>query len=91
MPAMEFNVVIAYVFGLIVLYLVGWILLGPLKMMMKLLYNGVLGGLTLILLNFFGGFVGINIGVNPLTAITSGILGIPGIAMLLILQYLFKV
>ncbi|MDK2800841.1 MAG: inhibitor of the pro-sigma processing machinery [Clostridiales bacterium] len=91
MPAIEYNVVIAYVFGLILLYLIGWVLLVPLKIIVKLVYNGILGGIALVLLNIFGGFVGIHIGVNPLTALIVGLLGIPGIALLLILQFILKV
>lgn len=91
MGAIEFNVVIAYVFGLVLLYIVGWVLVVPLKVIIKLIYNGVLGGMILILLNFVGGFVGIHIGVNPVTALIAGVLGIPGIVLLLILQIIFKV
>jgi len=90
MPAIELNVVIAYVFGLILLYLVGWVLLVPIKMILKLIYNGILGGITLIVINFIGGFIGIHIGVNPITALTAGVLGIPGVILLLALQYIFK-
>jgi inhibitor of the pro-sigma K processing machinery len=90
-PAIEYNVVFAYVFGLILLYFVGWVLLVPLKIIIKLIYNSVLGGIALVLINFFGGFAGIHIGVNPLTALAAGVLGIPGIALLLVLQFVFRV
>ncbi|NLY44014.1 MAG: pro-sigmaK processing inhibitor BofA [Clostridiaceae bacterium] len=91
MLSIEYNAIFAYVFGLILLYLIGWFLLVPLKVVVKLVYNSILGGITLIIINFFGGFIGIHIGVNPLTAITVGVLGVPGIALLLILQMVYKV
>lgn len=91
MFSIEYNAILAYVFGLILLYLIGWFLLAPLKIVGKLVYNSVLGGIILVLINFFGGFIGIHIGVNPLTALLVGVLGVPGIALLLILQLVFKV
>ncbi|MCG8501236.1 MAG: pro-sigmaK processing inhibitor BofA family protein [Firmicutes bacterium] len=90
MPVIEFNVIIAYVFGLILLYIVGWVLLVPLKIVIKLIYNGILGGIILIVINVIGSFMNIHIGVNPLTALTAGVLGIPGVVLLLILQLIFK-
>ncbi|WHH57105.1 pro-sigmaK processing inhibitor BofA family protein [Petroclostridium sp. X23] len=91
MPAIEYNVVIAYVFGLILLYFVGWILLVPLKIVIKLLYNSILGGIALVIINFFGGFIGVHVGINPLTALIVGVLGIPGMALLLLLQFFLKI
>ena len=91
MPGIELNVVVAYVFGLIVLYLVGWILLVPLKFVFKLIFNGLIGGIVLLIINLIGGFAGIHIGVNPITALVTGVLGVPGVALLLVLQVLFKV
>lgn len=91
MHGMEYNVVIAYAFGLILLYLLGWVLLVPLKIIIKLTYNAILGGIALVIINFIGKFIGISMGVNPLTALFSGVLGVPGVALLFILQYVLKV
>ncbi|MGE4282775.1 MAG: pro-sigmaK processing inhibitor BofA family protein [Clostridia bacterium] len=91
MPSIEYNVIVAYVFGLILLYFVGWILLVPLKMVIKLIYNSLLGGIALMIVNFFGGFIGIHIGINPLTALIVGVLGIPGTALILLLQFILKI
>jgi inhibitor of the pro-sigma K processing machinery len=49
--------------------------------------NGVIGAIVLFIINIFGGLVGITIGINPVTALTAGLLGIPGIILLLFLQY----
>jgi inhibitor of the pro-sigma K processing machinery len=48
----------------------------------------VIGGLALWLLNIFGGAIGINIGINVVTALVAGILGVPGVILLIILIYL---
>jgi inhibitor of the pro-sigma K processing machinery len=83
--------VFAYIFGLLLLFIVGRLLLAPIKIVLRLIYNGILGGLLLIIVNFVGGFFNINIGINPITAIVTGILGIPGVVLLLVLQWFFKV
>lgn len=87
---MEYDVIIAYIFGLILLYIAGWVLLGPLKFLFKLIFNSILGGVALILINFFGGIIGLHIGVNFVTALVTGMLGIPGISLILVLQYYLK-
>ncbi len=83
----ELSVILAYAFGLILLYIVGWILLVPLKMLVKLIFNGIIGGLVLFLVNLLGGIWGINIVINPVNALITGFLGVPGLVLLLILQY----
>jgi inhibitor of the pro-sigma K processing machinery len=83
------NTILAYGFGLIVLYLIGWLFLAPLKIVLKLIYNSLLGAGILLLINFLGESFNIHIGINPITAIITGILGIPGIILIIILQYIF--
>lgn len=84
----DFAAILAYAVGLILLYIVGRILIMPLKIIMKLVFNALIGGITLLLLNFLGGYIGLHIALNPVTAIIAGFLGVPGIIMLLILKYI---
>jgi len=86
----ELNVILAYAFGLILLYLVGWLLVVPIKIVGKMIVNGIIGGILLIIINFFGGFFGIGIGINPVTALIAGFLGIPGIILLFVVQYIMR-
>jgi len=85
---LELNVILAYALGLILLYIVGWILLIPIKLLMKLIWNGVIGGLTLLLVNAIGGLIGITIIINPLNALIAGFLGVPGVIILLLFQFI---
>ena len=85
---LELNVILAYALGLILLYIVGWILLIPIKLIMKLIWNGVIGGLTLLLVNAIGGLIGITIIINPLNALIAGFLGVPGVIILLLFQFI---
>ena len=70
-----------------VLVLIALILLAkPIKWLFKLIINCALGCVCLIAYNFIGGLFGLYIGVNVITAITVGLLGIPGLAMLMLLS-----
>ena len=80
--------IIAYVVGLILIYVCCWIFIRPLKWLFKLLFNGVLGGLILVAINFIGGFAGLHITINPLSALITGLLGVPGVVQIIILQFI---
>ncbi len=84
------TVIIAYGFGLFLLYLIARLLLVPVRILVRLLYTGVIGGVLLWLVNLVGGFFSIMIPINPITALTAGFLGVPGIVLLLLLQYLLQ-
>lgn len=58
----------------------------PLSTVLKIAVNSALGGISIIAFNFVSQIFGFFIGVNALTAVTVGILGIPGFIMLLMLR-----
>ncbi|NLG36382.1 MAG: pro-sigmaK processing inhibitor BofA [Clostridiales bacterium] len=82
----DIGTVLAFALGLIALYAVGWLLLVPLKWLLRLVWNALLGGALLFALNLIGGHFGVTIALNPVTALTAGILGVPGVATMLIIQ-----
>lgn len=61
----------------------------PLKWAFKLLINAASGFIALVILNFFGGIVGLNLTINLINCLVAGILGLPGVVLLLLLKYLF--
>lgn len=63
----------------------------PIAIAMKLLLNIALGFISLIIINILGSFIGISIGINWLNALVVGIFGVPGAALLLILQWLLLI
>ncbi|MGI5907191.1 MAG: pro-sigmaK processing inhibitor BofA family protein [Christensenellales bacterium] len=81
-----FDVIIAYVVGLLLLFLIGWLLITPIKVLLKFILNGVIGGLMLWVLNLLGGALGISVAINPVTALIAGFLGVPGVILILLLQ-----
>jgi inhibitor of the pro-sigma K processing machinery len=82
----DFMVMLFFALGLVLLYFTGWLLLAPLKFIMKLLVNGLLGGLMLLAINLIGGFFSVTIAINPLSAVIAGYFGLPGIILLLLLK-----
>lgn len=85
---LELNIILAYAIGLILLYAVGWILVVPLKWTVKLIWNGVLGGIMLFIINLVGCIWGIHLTINPFSAVIVGLLGVPGAVMLILLKYM---
>ena len=75
---------IGFLVGLLILFLVVKIFAWPIKILLKLIINGILGGILLWLVNLVGGGFGLYIGINIVTALIAGILGIPGVLFLII-------
>jgi inhibitor of the pro-sigma K processing machinery len=75
------------IFGcIVVLWIIGKIFSVPLKALFKLIINSVLGGLLIFIINLIGAVWNFHIGLNIVTAILVGILGIPGAVLLVILK-----
>lgn len=81
----NYSVILAYVVGIVLLFVIGRVLLIPMKVILKLFYNAFLGAIALIVINFLGGFIGFHIPFNIVTAFIVGILGIPGLILLIVL------
>lgn len=58
------------------------------KIAFKVLINAVIGFILLFVFNGLGSVIGVTLAFNWVNAIVAGILGIPGIALLLILRWL---
>lgn len=82
------TTILAYLAGLLLLYIVGMLLVIPIRILIKLLINAIIGGVVLFFFNLIGGLFGTTIAINPLNAIIVGVLGVPGVILLLILQLL---
>jgi len=79
----SWDLVLSFALGLILLYLIGWLLLVPMKFLWRLLAGSMLGGLALWLINRFGALWAFSVPLNPLTALITGLLGMPGIALVI--------
>ncbi len=84
------NIIIAYAVGLVLLFMLLKVFFTPVRLAFRLLVNSVCGGIVLFVFNLAGAVIGLQIGINAVTAAVTGILGIPGIAMILLLQIVLK-
>ena len=83
---MNANSIIIYLACLIVVFIVGKIFYMPLKKIIRLLLNSILGGFLIYIVNVIGSSFNFHIGLNVGTSIFVGILGVPGVLFLIILK-----
>lgn len=80
------NTIIIFLGCIIGIILFGKLLILPIKLIIKLILNSLLGGLTITIINWIGAAFDLHIGLNIFTAMFVGILGIPGAILLLIFK-----
>ncbi len=80
--------IITYLACICFLFLFGRIFIVPLKKILKLVLNSVLGGLVIFIINLIGANFGFHVGLNVFTSILVGLLGLPGAVILVIVKLL---
>ena len=76
--------------GLVLLFLAvacAALLRKPLKMVLRVVLNSALGFGALWLLNATAAVTGISLGLNLFNALTIGVLGVPGLGLLLLVKW----
>ena len=61
----------------------------PIKLIFKLLLNALSGFLLLLLANLISGFFDSSVPINLVSCILSGAFGIPGVAFIILIQFIF--
>jgi inhibitor of the pro-sigma K processing machinery len=89
MGSITFGTVVGYLLGVLIVFVAAKIFFVPLKKVLRIVLNSALGALVLVIINLFGPFLHIYIGVNPVSALVLGLLGVPGLCLLMILQIFF--
>ena len=84
----DFNSIIPYIACIFFLFIFGRIFIVPIKTILKLVVNSILGGITIFIINLIGSIWGFHIGLNLVTSIFVGILGIPGAIAIVIIKLL---
>jgi len=85
---LEDGTILAYLAGIIIIFLLGRLFIIPLKLIFKLILNSILGGVLIFIINLVGEMWNFHIGLNLVTAIFVGILGIPGSVVLILAKLL---
>lgn len=75
---LEAGIFLAYAAGLFVIYIMGKLLIVPIKWTMRLIISSIIGGIIILLVNLMGDQIGIYLPLNILTAVIVGVLGVPG-------------
>lgn len=88
---MENSSLLIYVACIIFIFLIGKIFIVPIRKILKLILNSILGGVLIYIINIVGAGFNFHIGLNIFTAIFVGVLGIPGSILLIILKIVFNI
>ncbi|MBR4472253.1 MAG: pro-sigmaK processing inhibitor BofA family protein [Oscillospiraceae bacterium] len=75
--------------AILLIYVGVKILAAPIRGIVKFLLHAGLGILVLILVNIVSGFFNIYVPITWTSVVVSGLAGIPGIALLILLKLLF--
>ena len=80
--------VITYLACICFLFLFGRIFIVPVKKILKLVLNSIIGGIVIFIINLVWASFGFHIGLNFFTSIVIGFLGLPGAVILIIIKLL---
>ncbi len=83
---MDITTILFYLAGLILIYVLGIFLVVPLRILIKLFLNAIIGIIVLFLFNIVGGIFNFSLSLNFLNAFIVGFLGVPGVILLIILK-----
>jgi len=78
------DVVVYFLIAIVAMVILVKLFSWPLKILGKLILNGVLGFILLLIVNFAGQYIGITIPMNAITSLIAGFLGVPGVIFLII-------
>ena len=84
---MNINILI-FISCICLFLIIGKIFIVPIKWILKLIFNSILGGILIYIINFVGANWGFHIGLNFYTSILIGSLGIPGAVFLILIKLL---
>lgn len=87
---MDFNSILTFLACIVFLFIFGKIFIIPLKNILKLVLNSILGGFLIFLINVIGTNFNFHIGLNLINSIFVGLLGLPGAGLLIILQIILN-
>lgn len=85
----DYGVILAYIVGIILLFILGRLLIVPLKVVFKLLLNALAGAIAILAANIVGNLLGFHIALNIYSAFIIGILGVPGFILLILIKLLW--
>jgi len=89
MGSISLPTLVAYGIAVILLLFIISAFKTPVRIIGKIVLNSLLGLIALVIVNSLGNFFSFHIPINLYTVFTTGILGIPGFVLVIILTHLF--
>ena len=83
---MNIPPLLMFAIGVILLAIVLKIISFPIRKIIGLIINAIVGGVLLYIINIFGASIGFTLDITWWTALIVGILGIPGVIIVAIIQ-----
>ena len=84
---MDLNI-ITYLACICFIFIIGRIFIVPIKKILKLILNSIIGGIVIYIINLIGANFGFHIGLNIINSIIIWLLGLPGVVCLIIVKLL---
>jgi len=84
---MSMNILV-FISCICLIFIIGRIFIVPIKWILKLVFNSILGGVIIWIINWIGGIWEFHIGLNLATSIFVGIFGVPGSIVLVLVKLL---
>lgn len=88
---MEINSIITFLTCIIFIFIFGKIFIWPIKSILRLILNSIFGGILIYIINLIGANFNFHIGLNFLTSLIVGFLGMPGAILLIILKIILRI
>ena len=88
MIKLDTNIILTFLACICFIFIFGKLFIFPIKKILKLLINSALGAVLIYIVNIIGSMWNFHIGLNIITAIFVGLLGVPGAILLTVLKLL---
>ena len=82
------EIVAAVIIAAILIWILYKVFTKPMKLIFKLIANSLIGFVILFLLKIAGAYIGIRVSAGIYSALIAGILGVPGIILLILIENL---
>ena len=89
MLSLGFNVVLVVLLVLFLVYLLVKLVSSPLQLAIKLVVNAIMAVVLLCVLSIVGEIWQYHLPINPVSVLLVAILGLPGLILLAVLNFLF--
>lgn len=89
MLSVGFNIILAALVVLFLVYLLVKLVASPVQWVMKLAVNSIIAVVMLCVLSIVGEMWAFHLPINPVTVLLIAILGIPGLLLVALLNFLF--